>query len=215
MITLTVKGLANYITSAPAAQQRVLRDFKYPKEDEATAKRLYYRDATERISAFHRGKDRSWLLAEADSLAKLAALNGGPAGVRLRHNARAVRQYEQAFGDRIYDVHAPTKLSLVWSGVRVKVTPDLDVEEKGKRRLIKLDFSEEEPSTEIVKIVSQIMFESAASSGLDIPAGSVLYVDVCRGREHRGARLGARVRRDIEAACETIAQVWDSIRPPR
>jgi hypothetical protein len=54
VIRISVKGLAKFIEGGPSAQRRVLREYKYPDEDEPSAMRLYYRDATDRIYAFHK-----------------------------------------------------------------------------------------------------------------------------------------------------------------
>ena len=40
---------------------------------------------------------------------------------------------------------------------------------------------------------------------------SVLYFDVARGAEHRGARQGARMKGEIDAALKNIASLWPSI----
>jgi hypothetical protein len=49
------------------------------------------------------------------------------------------------------------------------VTPDLHVNENEIEKLIKLEFSASEPSGDLVKIVSQVMYESANKSGVVSP----------------------------------------------
>ncbi len=214
MIKLSVKGLAKYMTSGDHTRRRVLRDFKYPREDEPMAMRLYYQDACDRIEAFHRGRDRNWLRSEADDLARLAALTGGSRGARLRHNAQALRRYEEHFGDRSYVVQKAARLNVQYGDVVITVAPDLSVLCDGRPRLVKFDFGAEPPPERLVKIVTQVMFEAALPAIPDLKSGSVIYADVSRGVEHRGARMGAAVQRDIVAACQTIAQIWDGIAPP-
>jgi hypothetical protein len=216
MIRLTVKGLAKYMTSSPAAQRRVLRDFKYPRGEEAYAMRLYYRDACERIIAFHRkNHDRAWLRTQAEDFGRLAELTKGSSGTRLRNNGRAMRQYEQHFGDRVFEVLSDLRLEVEFSGVRITATPDLYVRESGKHKAIKLEFSKSTPPPDAVKVVTQCLYEAARRGRVPgLSSSSVLYLDIPRGLEHRGARAGSRMLRDIEAACETISQVWDSIQPP-
>ncbi len=216
MIKLSIKGLAKYMASSPSAQRRVLRDFKYPRGEEAFAMRLYYRDACERITAFHRNDhDCEWLRSEADDLSRLASLTGGSGGVRLRNNARALRQYEQHFASRSYEILDELRLELEFSGVRITATPDLHVRENHKQRVIKLEFSKKPLTPETIRIITQCLYEAARRGRVpDLSSSSVLYLDVPRGVEHRGARAGSRTLRDIEAACETISEIWDSIQPP-
>ena len=67
------------------------------------------------------------------------------------------------------------------------------------------------PKNEVVTIVSQAMFEAANLDGMDLKSTQVLYVDVPRCHTYKGASLGTRMRKNIEAACQNIAAIWDSI----
>lgn len=212
MIKISVKGLAKFMTSSSAAQRKILRDYKHPDEDEPAAMRLYYKDATDRIVAYHRsGHDRSWLTEKAKDVAELARLTPGPAGTRLRNNSRALSFYEQHFAERSFEPQGQLRLRLEVGGVTITVSPDLYVLEKGKAKVVKLEFSKEAPSDESVKIISQAMFEAAKGHVQGLSSSSVLLLDVPRGTEHRGARAGARMLNEIQAACKTIEAVWPSI----
>lgn len=215
MIKLSAKGLAKYITASPASQRKILQDFKYPKEDEPFAMRLYYQDAVDAIRAFHKGgQSRGWLLERADDLSRLAALNGGNSGIRLRNNSKAVRQYEVGFGSRRFAVMNELRLYLFIDKVRISVAPELYVIEGKKEKIIRLDFTKSAVNPEVVKIVSQCMFEAARGRIAELTSSSVLYFDVRNGTEYRGARMQSRTLRDVEAACKTISTLWDSITLP-
>jgi hypothetical protein len=202
--------------ASPAAQRRILREAKYPNEDEPFAMRLYYQDAVDRVQAYHRNKhDALWLRSKADDLAQLASLTPGASGTRLRNNSRGVRQYASNFATREFIPIGPLRLRIEFGDVRVSTAPDLFVTEAGKEKVIKLDFSKDAPDPDIVKIVSQCMYEASKGKLQSLSNTSVLYLDVSRGTEHRGARAGARTLGDLEAACETITTVWDSIQPTR
>lgn len=212
MIKISVKGLAKFITSSPAAQRKVLRDYKYPDDDEPSAMRLYYKDATDRIQAYHQsGHGREWLRAKVSDIAELASLTPGRSGTRLRHNARALSLYERHFADRELEPQGQLWLRLNVGGVVITVSPDLYVLEKGKLKVLKLEFGKDEPSTQTVKVISQTMFEAAKGSVPGITSSSVLLLDVPRGVEHRGARAGAKMLREIEAACLSIESMWPDI----
>ncbi len=60
-------------------------------------------------------------------------------------------------------------------------------------------------------MISQGMFEAARAKGLNLGSKEVLYLDVARGKEHRGARLGARLANEIAASCANISSIWNSI----
>jgi hypothetical protein len=212
MIRISVKGLAKYMTSSPAAQRRILREYKYPDEDEPSAMRRYYKEVTDRIRAYHSSPhDRAWLQRKTSELAELARVTPGRGAARLRHNARALAAYERHFATKAYVPQAQLRLQLPVGNVLVSVAPDLHTFERNRVKLIKLDFSTTLPNVEAVKIVSQVMFEAARGRVSDLKSSSISYLDVTRGSEHKGARAGGRALREIEAACLSIESIWPGI----
>lgn len=213
MKKLSLKGLADYMTASATRQRSILRTYKYPDEDEARAKILYYREARERIAAYHfsGNQDPQWLVDQARNLDTLAKYSLRRRRARLEHNAYGVRQYARHFAERRFKVLAEFSRDLRFDDVFVSVYPDLHVIEDGTEKLIKLEFTKEEPSPDLVKIITQCMFEAARDAGCGIAAASVLLLDVPRAKSHRGARMGARMARNIEATCKNISAIWDSL----
>ena len=216
MIRLSVKGLAKYITSSPSAQAKVLQDFKYPKSDEPFAMRTYYLETLRAIATFHRDKQPAdWLRNVAMALADRSRHEGGSGGRRVAQNARALAQYQQYFSRRSFEVLQAPRFRLAYDTVAISVAPDLFVSEGGRARMIKFQFGGKELSDQAVKVITQCLLVAANKAGHELNAGSVLYLDLPRGAEHTAPRSGTRTWRDIEAACRTIALVWDAIPPPR
>ena len=211
MVKLSVKGLAKYMTSGPATQRKVLRDFKYP-DPEGAAQAKYYREAGNCIVAYHQNShDEDWLHRKADQLETRAGRQGGQSAIRLRHNASGLRHYARAFGRKAYEILPELNLDLTYGPVRITVAPELHVLEKESEKIVKLDFATKAPDGKLVRIITQAMFEAVIQHGLDLPASSVLYMDVPRHKIHKGARMGARLTRDIEAACQNITAIWDGL----
>jgi hypothetical protein len=212
MKRISIKGLADFMAANDAKRRTIIRRFKYPREDEAFAMIKYYQEARDAIAAHHSGgHDAAWLHRLGDQLDAFAASVTGQTTTRIRHNARAIHAYATTFADRRFEVLAVPKLRLSYSGVTISVVPDLRVRENSDEKIIKLEFGKDQPAEREIKVMSQVLFEAARVGGLQIPARSVLYLDVSRGTEHRGARLGAQLARDLEAACETISDIWDRI----
>ena len=212
MIQISLKGLAKFMTTTAAGQRKILRDFKYPDE-EGQAQAAYYRDARNAIAKFHDQKlPSSWLGNQADSLLANASTAPKPQiSARLKNNARGLRSYACCFAATTYDILSDVNLGLCIGEVLVTVNPDLHVLEKGKEKLLKLEFSSQKPHSDLIKIVSQAMFEAALADGMRLPSAQVLYIDVPRGIRHKGARFGALTRKNIEAACQNIWAIWNSI----
>jgi hypothetical protein len=209
---ISVKGLSDFMTASATRQRTVLRQFKYPLEDEAQAKIVYYREARDRVAVFHKGgRGREWLIQQVGNLDTLASLSTGKTKTRLRHNARALRAYAQHFSERNFEILSDLQLNLRFGDVLVTVVPDLHVREAGREKIVKLEFAVNEPDQRAVQVISQAMFEASQQGNLGLPASCVLYLDVPRGREHRGARLGSRMRSEIESTCLSISAIWDRL----
>ena len=216
MIRLSVRGLAKYIVSSPSAQLKVLQDFKYPKADEPFAMRTFYIDALRAIAAFHRDRHSTdWLRSIAGTLGEQSRSESGSGARRLAQNARAITQYQQYFSTRSFDVLQPPRLRLIQENVTISVAPDLYVMESGRAKMIKFQYGGKELSDQAIKVITQCLLTAAKKAGHEMSANSVSYLDLPRGVAHTAPRSGARVWRDIDAACRTIALVWEAIPPPR
>lgn len=212
MKKLSLKGLADFMTASESIRRTILRQHKYPSEDEARAKIMYYREAKNRIAAYHRSNHTAdWLIAQAMGLDRLAAMSSLSARRRLQCNARALRAYARNFGNKQLEILDELRLSLHYGDVTITVSPDLHAIENRKEKIIKFGFANDETDKERVKIISQAMFETAQSASLNLPSSGIIYCDVHSGKEHRGARLGARMRSNIEAACANISSIWNNI----
>ncbi len=213
MIRITTRGLVKFMTASPAGQRKVVKDFKYPDEDEPLSMRTYYYDAYNLIYAFHKNShDRRWLNDKANELMQLAVGASAAIVARCKNNSRALRQYESAFSHRkLEPISRQPKMTLEFGGVTVSVVPDLYVSEKNRTKLVKLDFSKEPNSAYVHKIVSQCMFEAALMHMESVTSSSILYWDVPRGAEIKGSRAGSRTLKEIEAACRNLEALWPTI----
>jgi hypothetical protein len=208
---ITLKGLAQFMTSRPARQRKILKDFKFP-DPEGHAKALYYAEARKAVHAFHsQGNDVGILVRTSLRLERRAVEEGGASARRLRNNVTALTQYATHFVGQLYEVLADRRLQLEYGPVVITVVPDLHVRERRREKIVKVEFSKDEPSPLMIQIITQGMLQAADQAGIDLRSGDALYIDVRRGALHRGGRTRAALARDIEAACMNIADMWDSI----
>ena len=89
---------------------------------------------------------------------------------------------------------------------------DLYIDEEGKRRLIKLDFNSAQPDVEVVNIILKVMHEAAIMNELAVQPKDVIYLDVSRQTQYVGSKLNKKLKKDIDAACDTIADIWPKIK---
>jgi hypothetical protein len=212
MIRVSFKGLAKFMTGNDRQKRKVLHDFKYPDDDESRAQAMYYREAREFIAAYHGSSHpASWLLDRSRDIASQARLSSGQTKTRLNNNARALKEYETNFSGRSFTILPDLRFRLTYGQVELSVVPDLHVQEGSKEKLIKLEFAKKAPEGEVVSLMSQVLFEAALQNGHTFTSASILYLDVPRGIEHRGARLGSRRAAEIVAACQNIESLWPDI----
>lgn len=212
MIRISVKGLAKFMTGGPAAQRKILRDFKFP-DPEGGVQASYYSEARRAIEEYHESQnDPATIASEVKSLSEKAYSASGRQQVRIEHNIRALQSYLENFGHESFKVLPTPSLSLSHRSVSVGATPDLFVRHKGNNRLIKLDLGARAPDQRLVAIVLQVIYEAARSSGLSLEPKDILYLDVPRAKVHRSAKVRTRLKGEIEAACQNIEALWPTIR---
>jgi hypothetical protein len=204
MIKLSAKQLAEYMTATPASQRRLLREWKYP-DPNAFPRWMYYKEARGCIARYHRDcRDANWLTEQAARF-EIAA------DERLDHNARSLRRYAEHFGNRKFVVLEKPNLRVSFGDVIVSARPDLHVTERGKEKLVKLDFVVRRVEDEVPKIITQLMLEAAQSFEMPITASGVEYLHVSSGTLVKGRTARIRVMENIEASCENISAIWDSL----
>ncbi|SRR5229473_444543 len=210
-INISIKGLAKFMSSSHVTQRKVLKDFKYP-DPEGSAQAMYYRDARELIRSFHqKNLAPEWLPEKAKLLLSLAAQGSNSTAARLRHNARAITEYQAHFGGEIYELLPEPSLVFVCGIVRVTAYPDLHVRQGGQEKLLKFEFASDKPDVKTIRIVAQGMFAAAEATGLGLKPSAVQVIDVPRGERYEAAKLGSRLAREIEAACATISDIWQRL----
>ena len=116
------------------------------------------------------------------------------------------------FQDKKFTVLENPRPKYVHGDVYVSTTPDLYVDENGTRKLIKLDFSAATPKEEVVNIILKVMHEAAMVEELGVKPSDVIYLDVSRQRQFTGKKLNKQLKRDIDAACETIEDIWPRVK---
>lgn len=101
--SLTIVGMADYVTASAVRQRSVLMRFKYPKElAEHPAK--YYADAYRFISEYYAGQyDAPWLMRKA---ADLQAMQGHrvEAEAKAKANAVVLRGFRRHFAKHVFQL---------------------------------------------------------------------------------------------------------------
>jgi hypothetical protein len=199
------------MTSGDARKRKILRDYKFP-DPEGAVQTKYYAEARRVIEQYHSGgNDVSVIVSAVDELNTKAAREHGRKHDRLRNNIRALESYLSNFGKKKLTVLPTPNVKFTHGQVLVSAYPDLYVKDGDHHKIIKLDLGKAAPNTQMIRIVLQITYAAAQSANLPVSPKDVIYVDVERGTQHSGVTKRARLMRDIEAACQTIEDVWPKL----
>ncbi|MGC1687568.1 MAG: hypothetical protein WA734_18220 [Candidatus Acidiferrales bacterium] len=208
MIRITAKGLAKYMTSGDASKRKILHDFKFP-DPEGAVQAKYYAEARRAIEQYHGGgNDASIIVSAVDELNTKAARELGRKHDRLRNNIRALESYLTNFGKKSLTILPTPDVKFTHGQVLVSAYPDLYVKDGDRHKIIKLDLGKDHPKPEMIRIVLQVTYAAAQAANLPVLPKDVIYVEVEHGTQHSGVAKRSRLQKDIEAACQTIEDVW-------
>jgi hypothetical protein len=214
-IQISVGGLAKFMKATSAAQRTLLRNHKFPftAEGKKRPQIVRYSEARTAIRKYHEsGNNITVLLDAIEVLVKKENEHPEKDSSRIRDNVRALKTYMAHFSKSNFTVLENPKPKYEHGEVIVSAAPDLFVDEEGKRKLIKLDFNALKPDAEVVQIILKVMHEASVVGSLGVQPRDVIYLDVSRQTQYTGAKLNKRLKRDIDAACETIADIWPRIK---
>ncbi len=216
---ISVNKLGEYITSKANRQRNILYDQKYPA-DYITA---YYKDAEEAISLFiAKGMaDLSILENRIQSLGQEKAEKIWQQR-RALGNIDAIETFMNIMDDLDLDGaapalggHQPPKLMI--RNVEVSVRPEVTLVRKGLVGGIKLHFPKTSPlsadSAGYITATTQMFCDAhlASQGAADHRLCSV--VDLASGAVYAGAKAIKQRKKDIDAACDQIFNLWPTINP--
>ena len=93
----------------------------------------------------------------------------------------------------------------------VKVYTDIFGTEGRYDRLIKFHFADSKDPAQFSKVLCQVIFEAASDAGYQLSSSAIRVWDRHSCTEYKMARVGARMKKDIEAACTAIVALWATL----
>src|SRR5439155_26606643 len=106
---------------------------------------------------------------------------------------------------------AVPRITMTQGRVVLSAYPDLYIEEGDKHKILRLDKRKDVAKPQNIQIVLPVTIIATQESNLQVAPRDVIYVQVERGVQHTGGVLRARLKRDIEAACQTIEDIWPKL----
>jgi len=211
MLKISMKTLTNFMAKSTISRKTLVKNLKYPKSENKIPI-VYYQKALSSIKKFHKDNlDVTFLQNQIKKIIKeadIAEKQGTKKWLML--NAVAIEHYIEFFSNKKYEILAMHRIASVFNNVVVSSTPDLYVKEREQHKLIKLDFSKDEPDEDIPAIITHLMFEAQNLLGLGISPKNIVYMDVFRGNEYP-LRISKDLLNNITSACDDFESIWNSI----
>ena len=214
-IKISVNVLAKFMTSSETTRRNLLRDCKFPFNKNGTKKPqiVRYSEARATIRDFHEsGNNAAVIVSAIEKLINKREQNPQKNADRINDNIRVLEAYLTDYSGEKFTVLETPKPSYIHGEVVVTTTPDLYVADGGKNKLIKFDFSEKKPNEEAVQILLKVMHEAAAGAELPVHPADVVYLDIARKMQYTGKKLNKQLKKNIDAACETIEDIWPKLK---
>ena len=214
-IKISVTGLAKFMRARPASARTLLKSYKFPtdKDGKKRPQIVRYSEARAAIKKYHEAANNvATLLAAVTALQRKEAANPEKDASRIRDNIRAIEAYMKHFSKNNFVVLDTPRPKYLHGQVEVSASPDLFVDDRGVRKLIKLDFNSTALDRESIRVVLKVMHEASITQSLHVSPRDVIYLDVARNEQHTGEKLNKQLKRDIDAACETIEDIWPKVK---
>lgn len=213
---ISVKVLADFMLAGSFRQRSIVRNAKYPKLKDGKTKPqiVRYSEARAAVRDFcESGNDPKVFLAAVERLTKKKLEHPDKDASRIEDNIRGIKAYAAYLLKREFKLLPTPHPVYSSSGVDVSATPDLYVEEKAEKKLIKIDFSRQAATDESIEIMLKVMYEAAMAATLGVRPSDILYLDVERRKSYSGKKLNRKLKKEIDAALATIQDMWGSITP--
>lgn len=213
-IPISVNGLAKFMTSSESTRRKILRDYKFPFNKDGSKKPqiVRYSEARSVIRDYHEsGNNAATIVTAIEKLIEKREKYPDKDASRINDNIRALKTYLNHFSQRKFQVLQTPKPTYIHGDVIVKASPDLYVDEDGKKKLIKLDFSVKIPDEQTIEILLKVMYEAAFMSKVPVSPADVIYLDIARQAQRNGKKLNKQLKKNIDAACETIEDIWPKL----
>ncbi len=207
---ISMRGLAEVASAAPARKLGKLKKFKFPESDESVGRSNYYVKALAGIRHHHKG-DGAYVSAMIQDLASAASMEqDSRKRAKLAHNHRVISEYLKTFGSRALLIQPGKSLYYVRNDLVVSARPDLVVIENGELKLIKLNMGKGDFAGGVSSVLLHVLYQAAKLQGLPVQPNGVECLQVASGGKITGPKSGFGPKQILDAACDEIIDLWQA-----
>lgn len=220
---ISANKLGEYLVSRAGRQRIILRNQKFPPDFMTT----YYKEAQEAISLFLADNMEDITILERQiRILEQSPYSNVQAVQRLTGNIEAIEMFMNVIDDIDFNgaspslgEHAPPKMKI--HNVEISVRPEIILTGKGSKGKnlvggIKLHFPKTNPlndeACDYVSTIMQMYCENHLYDRGTQYAKYCMVIDVPTGKVRTGVTATANRKKDIQAACQSIYDLWPSIK---
>jgi hypothetical protein len=204
---LTVKALAEMLRMPAYEQSRVLYDQKYPKQQPQSFRTPYYQRALSGIRDYYRtGNDVSVLSSAQNDLQNIGN------ATRRANNLRVLENFiKSSQPKRKLDPLPNKRYAAAIGAVEVRLSPDLQAQEKGELKIIYFNCRVAAITDEIATFTNEIAHWVLAQNELQIALDHIEVIDLVTGKVHRRMKSRPSTIKAIKNNAKIIEALWSTV----
>lgn len=207
MPSISVRAMAEMIRLPASSQVRILSAQKYTKQEPQVFKIPYYQPVLTAIRNFYRsGNNESEL---ADAIVKIQSL---PQKTRRENNLRALENFKKSpFVNRQFSVRKNTKLKGGIGGVEFRLSPDLQVIDGGKEKILFFNLKQVVLDQEYAVLATEIAHWILEQNGIKTPISHIEYFDTFSGNSYKTNKRRPSTVKNLRANAKIIETLWPTL----
>jgi hypothetical protein len=206
---LTVRAFAEMLELPLYQQVRILTEQKYPRQAPASYRVPYYRPALQAIRNFYNSARQTQVIL--DAIASIQASGMPPA--RIENNVRVLTDLQRTRQMRRHLTPRPTRrIRSDFTGVELKLTPDLVGAEGQAEKTIFYNFRQAKLTSSVARVTLELAAWVLRHVGSAVELGSLEYVDLAdRGKVRQISGIRSLTIRRAQQNARAIRQIWDGL----
>lgn len=202
---LTVRSAAEMLDKDPAEMSGMLYDQKYPDKGDRIFRTPYYQHAISGMRKFFRDGKSALMQTRVD-------IQGFRQPSRREHNFRVLNSFEQSgLTERKLTPLPNTRFYAIVDGVELRLSPDLQAQENGERKIIYFNCCNKEYDPETARRLVEIAFWVLRRNGVDIRPDQIEFIDLFRKETYTISDVRAKTIESLSAEAMKVTKLWNDL----
>jgi hypothetical protein len=204
---LTVKSIAEILSTPNSNPAKIVRDQKYPKREPQVYQRPYYQIAVGGVRRYYRSNNRPSVLAAAYSRAQSI---GNKA--KRANNIRVIESFrESQHATRRFQLQTNRQATAKIAGVEIRLSADMQALENSVLRVVHFNCRGRAIDEAAALLVAEVSHWVLDENGINLNPSQIEVIDLTNGRSYRARTLRSSTIDLLTDRCKEIQLLWDRL----